>query len=637
MRVALYIRRSTIDLQPDSLAAQEELLRTYAAAHTQEVVRVYRDSASGRSIEKREDFQRLIEDIKRGPDFAAVLVRDVSRWSRAENTDEAGFYEFICRSNGVQVVYVDESFGPEASPYALLMKSVKRAMAAEFSLERARMVQSSHSRLVRQGFWPTGSAPYGMRRVLVDDVGTEIRTLARGDHKALSNQRVKLAPGDAAQVEVVRRIFTMYGVEGETTSSIVDRLNAEGVPSSKQSRWTSCMVSYVLQNDAYNGALVYWIRNGDRPSELLNLRDSSSERMVRCENAHPAIVDRALWNAVQARLRAASNRRTDAMLLDDLRAHRARWRPGQCAPEEVATGRELRRGYGRPDVEIITPVKVGEAEAALFRAIGEQMHVTPFEGGYLLDHLLHVGVAVSLPHARFSGLHWFFPFTGEEQEDVILGLAFSPPPVVEHVETFFFLASRFLRHAHNALPVLDPAAKAQPYRRLAPEESPVPLLRHAIRIRGKRAEAHLMETLRGRTRISLEGIAEELGWPVESTRTLYFKLEIRGEAVPPLKNGRVRRRLTVTCPHCLRTRSLAPEVVLSLTTDVCFECLHRPPVITPNKLVAVCPECGARRLLRPAEVASLSSGLATRCRSCSMERGRAAGRERGRRAAETTP
>ena len=33
MNVALYIRRSTIDLQPDSLTAKEELLRAHATAH----------------------------------------------------------------------------------------------------------------------------------------------------------------------------------------------------------------------------------------------------------------------------------------------------------------------------------------------------------------------------------------------------------------------------------------------------------------------------------------------------------------------------------------------------------------------------------------------------------------------------
>ncbi len=86
MKVALYVRRSTIDLQPDSLEAQEERLRSHAAASGHEVVRVYSDSASGKRVEKRDAFQRLIGDVKRGPDFEAVLVRDVSRWSRAENT-----------------------------------------------------------------------------------------------------------------------------------------------------------------------------------------------------------------------------------------------------------------------------------------------------------------------------------------------------------------------------------------------------------------------------------------------------------------------------------------------------------------------------------------------------------------------
>jgi DNA invertase Pin-like site-specific DNA recombinase len=627
MNVALYIRRSTIDLQPDSLAAQEELLRSHASAHAHEVVRVYSDSASGKSTDKRDAFQRLIDDVKHGPDFAAVLVRDVSRWSRAENTDEAGFYEFICRTNGVQVVYVDESFGPEQSPYALLMKSVKRAMAAEFSLEKARIVRASHARLVRQGFWPTGSVPFALRRVLVDGAGTEIRTLAPGDRKALSDQRVKLALGDPFQVEIVRRIFTSYA-GGASVAKVAAGLVADGIPSSKGSCWTPGGVSYVLQNDAYKGALVYWFRNGERPSALLNLRDSDSDRVVRCENAHPAIIERGLWDSVQARLRAASTRRTDAMLLDDLRAARMRWRPGKRSPKEILAAKDLRSGYGKPDGEIVTPKKVEEAVGRLLASIGGSMHVTRFDDGYLLDHLLHVGIRTSLPHARFAGLHWSFPFTGNECEDIVLGLAFSPPPVVEHVETFAFRVSSFKKRAQTVHPVLNGEMKSQRYSRHPADAPPLDLLRYAIRFRAKRGEERLLDVILGRSSVSLEAVAGELSWPVKSTRTLYRKLEIRGEAVPPLTNRRVGKRLTVTCPHCLRARSLAPKVVLSLKTDVCFDCLHRPPVIVPNKLVAECPGCGARRLFYKNEVARLSAGLKTPCRKCSMGKGLAAGRVR---------
>jgi DNA invertase Pin-like site-specific DNA recombinase len=627
MKVALYVRRSTIDLQPDSLAAQEERLRSHAAASGHDVIRVYSDSASGKRVEKRDAFQRLIDDVKRGPDFEAVLVRDVSRWSRAENTDEAGYYEFICRSHGVQVLYADEAFGPEQSPYALLLKSVKRAMAAEFSLEKARVVRSSHARLVRQGFWPSGSVPYAMKRILVDSTGNTLGTLEHGDHKALSNQRVKMAPGDPAQVALVRRIFEEYAA-GESVVTIATNLVAEGIPSSKGSVWTPGTVSFVLQNEAYAGTVVYRYRNGESRSDLLNLRDGPSDRVFRYENAHPAIIEPNLWTRVQDRLRATSARKTDAMLLDELRAARIRWRKGRRVPKETVDPLALRRGYGKPDAEIISPGKVTEAIQAVVESLRPEFLVTPFEDGFLLDHLLHVGFRFSLPHTRFGGLHWSFPFSGEEPEDVILGLAFAPPPLVEHVETFVFRASRFGKSPHTVRPLLDPKTKSPTHNRLPAGAALSELLRSALRFRGRRAEDLLLASMRGKDRVSLVRLAAELSWPVRSTRTLYRKLELRGESIPRLTTGGVGRRLTVSCPHCLRTRSLAPEVVLELKTDVCFECLHRPPVITPNRLVAECPACGARRLLTPAEVARRSGGLKSLCLRCSGIRAGAAVRER---------
>ena len=84
MKVALYVRRSTIDLQPDSLAAQEELLRAHAIAHAYEVVRVYSDSATGKSTDKRDAFRRLIDDVKRGPDVPGESWKRASRRRTAE-------------------------------------------------------------------------------------------------------------------------------------------------------------------------------------------------------------------------------------------------------------------------------------------------------------------------------------------------------------------------------------------------------------------------------------------------------------------------------------------------------------------------------------------------------------------------
>ncbi len=126
MRAALYLRRSTLDLQPESLVAQEEVLRSHAAAHELLVVDVFRDSASGRSA-KRKGFQQLVHVIDAGAPFDAVLVRDVSRFGRFAMPDEHAYWEFRFLLKGVRVLYVEEPF-PEndASPYAVLMKDLKR-------------------------------------------------------------------------------------------------------------------------------------------------------------------------------------------------------------------------------------------------------------------------------------------------------------------------------------------------------------------------------------------------------------------------------------------------------------------------------------------------------------------------------
>lgn len=83
---ALYLRRSTnAELQAESLETQEEILRKHAGTSGFGVVRVYRESASGRDAEGRDQFQQLIEDVTSGnADYEVILVRDVSRWGRFE-------------------------------------------------------------------------------------------------------------------------------------------------------------------------------------------------------------------------------------------------------------------------------------------------------------------------------------------------------------------------------------------------------------------------------------------------------------------------------------------------------------------------------------------------------------------------
>ena len=108
MRVALYLRRSTDDhLQPESLNVQEERLREYATKNNLHIVEIFADSASGVTIDRRKDFQRLIDVVRHGAPFEAILVRDVTRWGRFQNVDESAYWEVFMLLHNVKVIYAD--------------------------------------------------------------------------------------------------------------------------------------------------------------------------------------------------------------------------------------------------------------------------------------------------------------------------------------------------------------------------------------------------------------------------------------------------------------------------------------------------------------------------------------------------
>ena len=69
-----------------------------------------------------------------------VCESDISRWGRFQDADESAYYEYLCRRSGIEVRYCTEPFENDGSPMATIMKSVKRAMAGEYSRELSNKV-----------------------------------------------------------------------------------------------------------------------------------------------------------------------------------------------------------------------------------------------------------------------------------------------------------------------------------------------------------------------------------------------------------------------------------------------------------------------------------------------------------------
>src|SRR5579862_5635288 len=108
---AQYVRMST-DHQQYSILSQTTANQRYADANGFTVVRSYEDPGrSGLSLKGRAGLARLLQDVVSGKAlFKAILVYDVSRWGRFQDSDEAAYYEFICKTAGIPVHYCAEAF-----------------------------------------------------------------------------------------------------------------------------------------------------------------------------------------------------------------------------------------------------------------------------------------------------------------------------------------------------------------------------------------------------------------------------------------------------------------------------------------------------------------------------------------------
>src|SRR5579859_7474666 len=227
---AQYLRMST-EHQQYSLENQSAAIHKYAVSHGFEVTDTYSDAAkSGVVLRRRTGLRQLLQDVVAGSSACkAILVYDVSRWGRFQDTDESAHYEFLCKSAGVPVHYCAEIFLNDGALPSLIMKALKRTMAGEYSRELGVKVLAGQKRLARLGFKQGGVSGYGLRRMLVSANLTPKQELASGERKSIATDRVILVPGPAQEIQVVRDVYRMLISEKLPVYAIARQLNRRGV------------------------------------------------------------------------------------------------------------------------------------------------------------------------------------------------------------------------------------------------------------------------------------------------------------------------------------------------------------------------------------------------------------------------
>ena len=317
IRAAQYIRMST-EHQQYSTENQADVIREYAEQRGLEIVRTYADEGkSGLRIEGRDALRKLIDDVLSGQaDYEAILVYDISRWGRFQDTDESAYYEYVCKRAGISVVYCAEQFENDGSPVSTIIKGVKRAMAGEYSRELSAKVFKGQCKLIQLGYRQGGPAGYGLRRMLIDQSGETKGILKPGEHKSIQTDRVVLVPGPDDELRVVRWIYEMFIKEGLRESEIAARLTHRGIENGFGRPWTRSMVHQILTNEKYVGNNVY-----NRISFRLKKKRvcNPPDMWVRADGVFEPIVDLESFFVVRGIIQERNRVFTDEEMLDKLK------------------------------------------------------------------------------------------------------------------------------------------------------------------------------------------------------------------------------------------------------------------------------------------------------------------------------
>ncbi len=289
--ILIYLRKSRSD---DPLLTVEEVLSKHEQMLNEWVQRNFpgqtipeenrfREIVSGETIDSRPKMQELLRQME-SPRIKAVLVVEPQRLSRGD-LEDIGRLVKLLRYSGTLVITLQYSYDlSDERDRDMFERELKRGN--EFLEYQKRIMGNGRLLSVSNGNFIGQTPPYGYRKIVIKDGKRKCHTL----------------DPDPAAAPIVQQIFQMYAA-GDSACQIARTLTAMGIPSpSGAGKWTAASVKPILTNDHYIG-MVHWNRRRTvkvvEEGEVIATRPRSHDYLS-YPGRHPAIIDRPLWDAVQA-------------------------------------------------------------------------------------------------------------------------------------------------------------------------------------------------------------------------------------------------------------------------------------------------------------------------------------------------
>jgi site-specific DNA recombinase len=274
LRVAAYTRVSSNSKdQEHSFAAQNAYFSKLITDNPDwELADIYADQGiTGTSIDKRDDFLRMMEDCRKGR-IDRILVKSSSRFAR--NTKESLAAVRELKSLNISV-YFEEQNIDTAQVSGEVLIAMFAALAQRESEAISERVRWSYRVRMSKGRFSTCKAPYGYRLVK--------------DHLEIQED----------EASIIRHIFDRY-LAGVSMENIAKEITALGCPTRGGTQyWQLTSIQYILQNEKYAGDSLsqkkYTTRSFPRQQKI----NHGERKQYLVIDSHPAIISREIFQKVQ--------------------------------------------------------------------------------------------------------------------------------------------------------------------------------------------------------------------------------------------------------------------------------------------------------------------------------------------------
>ncbi|MGE5494518.1 MAG: recombinase family protein [Burkholderiales bacterium] len=292
-KVGLYIRLSKEDKkgksESESIANQRALLSDYVKERGWNIEKIYIDDGYSGMTYNRPEVKRLIDDVKRDR-INTVVTKDMSRLGRDLAETLQLLRKFFPRQ---QVRYISVLDRIDTTTGTDMRISVNGFLNEQYAMDISMKSKEAKKAKAKQGKFVNSIPPYGYKKDPADK-----------NHLII----------DECASSIVRRIFNMYA-NGYSARAIADTLNSEKIlppreyhyqqenkvnPFHKDSGvWGGRTITAMLSKEVYLGHMIQGVRKTISP--LLKERVTMpKDEWIRVTNTHEPIVDKILWDRVQA-------------------------------------------------------------------------------------------------------------------------------------------------------------------------------------------------------------------------------------------------------------------------------------------------------------------------------------------------